>query len=104
MDTQEVVLLSTPDRRQNVGGGRDQAAKNAKVLMQAITESSLVLSRHSVFLARTTLKEKILHPKLYIARSHPDQASAASESPKIIAKPWPISESVKFPRQLPVIP
>lgn len=40
--------------RVNVGRGRPQAANNAKALMQAIPEFSLVLSRHSVFPARIT--------------------------------------------------
>lgn len=58
------VTVNARPRTKCFGGGKEgQAAKNAKVLMQAITESSLVLSRHSVFLARTTLKERILHPK-----------------------------------------
>jgi hypothetical protein len=46
-----------PDRGQG-----DQGAKDAKALMQAIAESSLVLSRQLNFPARITLKERIPHP------------------------------------------
>jgi hypothetical protein len=58
----------------------DQGAKDAKALMQAILESSLVLPRYSVFPARITLKETIPHPKPHIALPHLNQASAASKS------------------------
>lgn len=70
-------VTAMPDRGQG-----DQGAKDAKALMQAIPESSLVLSRQLNFPARITLKERIPHPQPHIALPHSNQASAASKIQK----------------------